>query len=243
MKIFFSLVALSSLFFFSCSSSDEKSDSPEPIFLKGQELEKDERFELALEKYKEVKNKFPYSQFATKSELAIADVYYKQESFAEAQVAYQNFRDLHPKHESIDYVIFRIGMSFYGQIPESIDRDQSLAADAINAFKELYEKFPDSKHAQESRDKKLELEKKLAAKEEYIAKFYMKKENWESALRRWEALLERFPNLGFEEAALAGAARCAFKFGDPQKAQKYFAELESRFPAADGLNKLRQELQ
>ena len=58
---------------------------------------------------KTIKNKFPYSNYATEAQLKIADVYYMQESYGEAAVAYEAFRDLHPKHEKVPYAMFRIG--------------------------------------------------------------------------------------------------------------------------------------
>ncbi len=219
---------------------EKNADTPEGAFAIAQEFDKDERYEIALQRYQDIKNKFPYSQFATKSELAIADVYFKQESYAEAQVSYQSFRDLHPKHPQIDYVVFRIALSYYHQVPESIDRDLSLANDAISFFREIEEKFARSAFAKEAEEKHLELVKKLAAKEEYIADFYLKRKAWGSALSRYEGLLKGYKKLGFEERALSKAAICAFRMGDGQKAQKLLAELAKNFPQSEELKEAQK---
>ncbi len=213
-----------------CSTMDKSSDTAEGAFAIAQEFDKDERYDIAIQKYQDVKNKFPYSQYATKSELAISDVYFKQESYPEAQVSYQAFRDLHPKHPQIDYIIFRTAMRFYHQVPETVDRDLSLANDAITNFKEIEEKYSKSEYAKESEDKHLELVKKLAGKEEYIADFYMKREIWESAGSRYEGILRKYPHLGFDDKALSRAAICAYKMGDASRAQKILSELEAKFP-------------
>lgn len=226
-----------------CASKDKNSDTPDGAFAIAEEYDKDERYEVALQKYQDVKNKFPYSQYALKAELAIADVYYKQESYPEAQLAYQTFRDLHPKHPQIDYVVYKIAMSFYQQVPESIDRDLSTAKEAITNFKEIQEKFTSSTHVKESEDKRLELLKKLAAKEEYIASFYMKREQWASALRRWEGLLAQYPKLGYDETALSKAAISAQKSGDGKKARDFILQLEKNYPDSHGLDQARKALQ
>ena len=64
----------------------------------GEDIESD-RFQLALDKLRMVKNRFPYSKFSVLAQLKIADVYFLQESFTEAAAAYETFGDLYPKHE------------------------------------------------------------------------------------------------------------------------------------------------
>ncbi|MBX3041994.1 MAG: outer membrane protein assembly factor BamD, partial [Bdellovibrionaceae bacterium] len=110
-----------------CSSAEKRSDTPDGLFAIAQEYEASDRYELAILRYTEVKNKFPYSSFATKAELAIADVHFKAESWPEAQVSYQAFRELHPTHSQVPYVVYRTGLSFYEQVPTSVDRDLTLA--------------------------------------------------------------------------------------------------------------------
>ncbi|MBC7371904.1 MAG: outer membrane protein assembly factor BamD, partial [Bdellovibrionaceae bacterium] len=175
----FSLILTSLL---ACSTMDKNSATPDGAFSIAEEFDKDERYEEAIRRYTDVKNKFPYSNFATKSELAVADVYYKQESYPEAQVSYQAFRELHPKHPQIDYVVFRIGMSYFNQLPTTLDRDLTVAGEVITSFNELMKRYPNSTYINEAAEKKLATVKMLAGKEDYIAHFYFKREMYESAL-------------------------------------------------------------
>lgn len=225
-----------------CSTVDKNSDSPEGAYSIAEEFDKDERYEEAIRRYTEVKNKFPYSNFATKSELAIADVYYKQESYPEAQVSYQAFRELHPKHPQIDYVNFRIGMSYYNQLPTSLDRDLTVAQEVISSFDEVMKRFPNSQYVNEAADKKLETLKMLAGKEEYIASFYFKRTMYDSALPRYEGLISKYPKLGYDEKALYGAAVSANKIGDSFKAKKYLTELVSKFPKSSEAKDAQKEI-
>lgn len=213
-----------------CSTDDKKSDVPETAFKMAQEYDKDERYEEAIKRYQDIKNKFPYSKFATMSELAIADVYYKQESFPEAQVAYQAFKDLHPKHPQVDYVTFRLAMSFFSQLPATIDRDLTLANSAMLYFDEVISQYPNSENAKEAKEKKEATLKMLAGKEDYIANFYFIREKFDSALGRYEGLLRKYSGLGFDAQALSRAAVSAAKIGEPDKSRKYLQELESKFP-------------
>lgn len=227
----------------SCSSTDQKADTAEKAFAQAQEFDKAERYEESLKRYQEVRSKFPYSRFASESALAIADVYFKQESFAEAQLAYQNFRDLHPKHPRLYYVIFRIGLSYFNQVPSTIDRDLTLAPSAISVFEEFLQLFPNSELAPQAIEKKNAATKMLAEKEIYIADFYFKLKYWESALGRYESVLSRHKGQGFEEKALSRAAVAAHRAGDLDKFKKYKREIESSMPNSEGLNFVNKEVQ
>ncbi len=221
---------------------DKKSDTPDGAFSIAEEFDKDERYEEAIRRYTEVKNKFPYSKFATKAELAIADVYYKQESYPEAQVSYQAFRELHPKHPQIDYVLFRIGMSYYNQLPSSLDRDLSVAQDVVTSFDDLMKRFPNSQYINEAAEKKLATLKMLAGKEEYIANFYFKREMFDSALSRYELIISKYQKLGFDETAYYGAAVSASKIGDAFKANKYLSELVAKYPKSAEAERAKKEV-
>lgn len=226
----------------SCSSDEKKSDTAEGAFALAQEYEKDDRYEEAIRRFNEVKNKFPYSKYATMAELAVADTYYKQESYPEAQVAYQNFKELHPKHPQIDYVTYKLAMSYYDQLPGTIDRDLTLATSAIMYFDEVANQYPNSTHVADSRDKKTECQKKLGSKEEYIADFYFKKELYESALARYEGLYRNYPNLGFDAKALSRASICAQRSGDLERAKRYLAVLKQKYPNSRELGDAAKEV-
>ena len=236
-------LAVLGLWISGCSSIEKNSATPEGAFAIAEEFDQSERYEEALRRYTEVKNKFPYSNLATKSELAIADVYYKQESYAEAQVSYQMFKELHPTYPQADYVQFRIGMSYFNQLPTTIDRDLTLANDAILNLSDLIKKFPNSEHVKEATEKRSATIKMLAQKEEYIADFYFKRKIFESALGRYEGLYNNFKGLGFDAKALSRASIAANRIGDDSKAKKYEQILSRDFPDSKELKAAEKELE
>ncbi len=192
---------------------------------------------MALQRYTDVKNKFPYSNFAVLAELAIADVHYKSEDYPEAQVSYQNFVELRPKHPQVDYAIFRTGLSYYNQLPSSIDRDLTLANDAIYSFNDLIKRFPNSSHLIEAKDYRQKAFIMLNEKELYIADFYFKMQNYDSALLRYESAYKKYPGFGFEPRALLGAHICSSKLNETDKSEKYKNLLLNKFPnSTEALN-------
>ncbi len=169
----------------SCSSDkpDGKTEA-EVLFKEAQELMEAERFILATEKLNLIKTQHPYSFYATPAELLQADVLFMQESYVESAAAYLLFRDFHPKHEKIPYVVFKIGESYYKQIPDSIDRDLEPAMESIKYYDEVIQKYGDSSYAKDAKKSIEKSLKMLRQKDQYIADFYFKTKEW-SAARYW----------------------------------------------------------
>ena len=169
----------------SCSSDKpEGKTEAEVLFKEAQELMEADRFILATEKLNQIKTQHPYSFYATPAELLQADVLYMQESYVEAAAAYLLFRDFHPKHEKIPYVVFKIGESYYKQIPDTIDRDLEPALESIKYYDEVIQKYGDSSYARDAKKSIEKAMKMLRQKDQYIADFYFKTKEW-SAARYW----------------------------------------------------------
>ncbi len=226
-----------------CSTDDKRTDTAESAFKYAEEFDKEDRYEEAIKRYGDVRNRFPYSKYATQAELAMADVFYRQESYAEAQVSYQSFKDLHPKHPQIDYVTFQLAMSYFQQLPGTVDRDLTLAASAILFFDEVIQQYPNSKYFGEAKKKRDESYKMLAGKEDYIAEFYFIREKYDSALSRYEGLLKKYPNRGFDAKSLSRMTIAAHRLGEKERAKKYLNELAKRFPSSSELEEARKEIQ
>ena len=236
------LVALT-CFLVGCSSNPViDSKTPEGGFAMGEKYEKDERFDEAIAQFNQVKNKFPYSKLATEAELRVAEIHFKREEFIEAQAGYQTFKELHPSHPKADYVTFRLGLSFYNQLPSSIDRDLAVAERAILYFDEVTTAFATSAYAKDAAEYKTKSLKMLAEKEYYVGRFYLIRKKWESALGRFEGLIEKYPTLGFDAPALLGASLSAYRLKEIPKARTYYQRLVTDFGDSPEAQKARREL-
>ncbi len=225
-----------------CSTADTTDTStPEGAMKVADEYAKDDRYEEAIAKYSDVKNKFPYSRLAAEAELKIADINFSRESYIEAQNDYQLFREFHPKHPKSDYVTFRLAMSYFNQLPTTVDRDLSLADKAILFFDDEIKNYPSSKFTEESKKHRDEALHMLASKEIYIARFYDKHKKYDSAEKRYEGLLKTYPNIGFDAQALYGAANAAFQQGDKDRTSQHLKNLYSLFPDSNESKRAKNE--
>ncbi len=182
------------MFLGACSSDEQKGRTEaESLFKEAQSLIKAERYILANEKLNQIKTQHPYSYYATPSELLQAEVLFKQESYVESAASFILFRDFHPKHEKIPYVIFMIGESYFNQLPTTIDRDLDSAVEAIKYYEEVIAKYPDSKYVKDAKGKIGDCKKMLRQKELYIADFYFKTKVYQGARYWYEEILANNP--------------------------------------------------
>jgi outer membrane protein assembly factor BamD len=157
--------------------------------------------------FQDVKEKYSYSEYAILAELKIADCYLYWEKYEEAIASYRDFRKLHPTNEHIPYVIFQSGLCYFNQI-SSIDRDQTMTYKAIGEFEYLVANYPSCEYVQQSREKIVACRKKLAQHAFYVGKFYFKSKNYYAALKRFEEVLNNYPDLGLDEQAYRYSQEC-----------------------------------
>lgn len=242
MKHLFFVLALISVFFVGCVTEPKiDPNTPEGLYKLAEFYRKQDRFEEAITQYKTVTNKHPYSKLAVEAELKVADCHYEKQEYAEAFASYKSFKELHPRHASMDYVVYRAAESLREQLPTTVDRDLSQATTAISLYEELTVTFPQSKYAKESGEKKLKLIQMLADKEIYIADFYFKQDKYISALTRYEMFLTTFPQNQKTPYVLLQAAYAARKADVPDKIKLHAGRLISEFPATDEAKSARKE--
>lgn len=215
---------------FGCASKELSSDDPEGVFAEAEGEFTDGRFLMAIEKYREIKNRYPYSSRAVDAELRIADAYFEQESFIEAETSYEIFKELHPTHTRSDYVQYRIALSNFHQIPSHPGRDLTAAYKAIDAFKVLEEKFPSSEFVEKGRVHSGEARRKIAEYENYVADFYFRRRHYLSASYRYAALLKDFPDMGYDEEALFRLGESYYRIRMFGNARDILKRLLKQFP-------------
>lgn len=158
-------------------------------------------YRTAVKAYTDLRDWYPFSKYAILAELKIADSYYHLEEYEEAIVAYEDFERLHPKNEAVPYVIYQIGMCWFNQI-DTIDRDSTPAQKSLEIFQRLVTQYPDSEYVAKTKDKVKASLANLSAHELYVANWYLKTEKYNAALKRYEYLVENYPDSKESQEAL-----------------------------------------
>lgn len=180
-------------FFISCAPREFDPADPQGSFALAKEPYDDEYFQEAINKLGEFKSRFPYSRYTIEAELLIADSYFQLSQYMEAAVAYEQFAKLHPKHEKVDFALFRVGEAYWQQAPDDIDREQDFTKSAIQEWQKLIARLPDSPYSVKAREFVQQGRKRIAASEAFIVRFYCKVRRYDACAYRAIALMEQFP--------------------------------------------------
>lgn len=227
------------LLLISCSSEVKNAQTKaESLYKEAIILIQEEKFLLATEKLKIIRQKYPYSYYATHADLLQADIHFKQENYVEAAAAYILFKDFHPKHKRMNYVMWKIAESYYQQLPSTFDRDLAPAVEAIKYYKELQRRFPKSDFARNS-IKKIEFcEEMLRSKEQYIADFYFKTDVYKSARRRYLQILRKYRHEVMRKHSMVRIIESSLHLKDFEACAKYYGQF-SKHLSGDQLDQAR----
>ena len=191
----------------SCSTTPIDENDPAALLKEAEGDIESDHYLIAIDKLRVIKNKFPYSKHAIDAQLRIADVFFLQESYAEAAGSYESFRDLHPKHEKAGYALFRAGKSYYHDIPSTISRDLTPAKKALETYRDFLNRYSHAPETIEAQKDSAEIRGLLADKELQIAEFYFKRDFYHSAKPRYKKVIELYPETTAAEIAMKKLAK------------------------------------
>lgn len=179
---------------FNCSSVEEANDNPELLLEQAEKNIGSEKYELALEKLRILRNKFPYSKLSQTAQLRMADVYFLQEAFVESAASYELFTELYPKHANTPYALFRTGEAYSQATPTTVERDLTHGQKSVDSFENFLKKYPKNENAEKAQKLLDEMKDRLAEKEFNIANFYYRKDVLGAAERRYKKIISTFPH-------------------------------------------------
>lgn len=204
--LFLGLISL--LILSGCSGSGIKEEkSAEELADDGMNQFKKKRFRTSIESFEKLKDWYPFSKFAILAELKIAEAHYSLKEYEDAILAYEEFENLHPRNESIPYVIYQIGRCYFDQI-DTVDRDQTPAQKALDAFKRLKNQFPGNSYSNKAEEHIKKCLESLAEHELYVGLFYYKSKHYKAALHRFKLILSDYPDAKVYQKALHYVSLC-----------------------------------
>jgi outer membrane protein assembly factor BamD len=197
--------------------------SPDVMAKEGIEQLKKRDYLEAADTFTKIKDRYPYSEEATVAQLKLADTLYYNRKFDEAAAAYKEFEKLHPSNKAIPYVIYQEALCYYRQRP-TIDRDQTPTEKAMEEFRRLQKKYPKSEYAARAEKFKQRCQNDLAEHEFYVGEFYYKTKHFPSALDRFQALSQEYPDFRTEEVKRY-IKDTQFNIDHPEQVEGFFSKL------------------
>lgn len=187
--------------------SDHEEYTAQELALNGMEAYERGNYRAAARNFQELKDFYPFSQYAALADLKLGDSYYQRRQYAKAIEAYEEFERLHPRNEAVPYVIYKIGMCYYDQMP-TVDRDQTNAEKAMETFLRLQRQFPENEYSTMADPLIPECLRKLAGHEFSIGLFYFETKHWQAAKMRFEKVLRDYPDVGYHREAMVYLVDC-----------------------------------
>lgn len=202
------------------------------------------QYDLAIKHYETLEARFPYGAYSQQAQLEIAYAYYKQNEQAPAVAAADRFIKLHPNHRNVDYAYYLKGLAYFnedegllGKVSrqDRTERDPKSARESFEVFKELVQRFPESKYAPDSLARMKYLVNALASHEIHVARYYLKRGAYVAAANRAQYALKTYPEAPVRKEALLIMVQAYDILGMPQLRDDAERVLRKNFPDSTGL--------
>jgi outer membrane protein assembly factor BamD len=177
----------------------------------------------AVKIYTELESKFPYGRYAQQAQLDTAYAYYKEGDTAQSIATIDRFMKSYPNHPNLDYALYLKALANFKEdlgplhtylgSQDLADRDPKAARESFEMFKELINRYPDSRYAADSRARMEILVNSLARHELHVARYYLRRGAWIAAANRAQDILVRFPHSPARREALDIMVECYDRMG------------------------------
>ncbi|MSP00713.1 MAG: outer membrane protein assembly factor BamD [Acetobacteraceae bacterium] len=220
-----------------CGDSDkDKATGPAPpvevLYNNGLDALNARRFSSATDQFNSLEQNYPFSSWAVNAQVMQGYSLYQQNKYTDAIAALDRFIQLHPAHRDIAYIYYLRGLSYYEQIAD-IERDQKGTELAMAALQEVVVRFPNTAFANDSRLKIDLCRDHLAGKEMEIGRYYQKQHLYQSALGRFQRVVDAYQTTAHVPEALARLVEVYLALGLREQARKTAAVLGYNDPGSD----------
>jgi len=178
----------------------------------------------ASKKFDEAEILFPQSIWAAKASLMSAYALYSQNYYDDAIFNLERHIKNYPKDKDLVYAHYLIAICYFEQLYDE-RKDLKPLVKAREKFEHILKKYPNTDYAIDAKWKMGLIVDQMAAKEMYIARYYMKMEKWIAAINRFKFVVKYYDTTVYIEEALHRLVEIYYKIGLVEDAQKIAATL------------------
>tara|TARA_B100001057_G_scaffold260303_1_gene260480 strand:- start:320 stop:1162 length:843 start_codon:yes stop_codon:yes gene_type:complete len=213
------------LFITECSKKKEISVKPPDekesykIYKEGLDAMEQGEFFFAAQKFSEAEKILPIVEHSAKALLMSSFCFYTINFHDDAISSLENFLRKYPADENIQYASYLIALSNYEQIlDEKKDLEPLLKTKKI--IEDYIKRYPENDYTLDLKFKLGLIQNQLAAKEIYIAKFYIQTQKWIPAINRLKVVINEYEETIFIEEALHRLVEIYYNLGLIGEAEK-----------------------
>lgn len=213
--------------------------TPNEIYAEAKDEMASGRYGEAIKLLAKLESRFPFGAWAQQAQLDTAFSFYKDGERTQALITIERFIRLYPTSDQLDYAYYLKGlvnfnenqgiMSTFG-LQDLSERDNKAAREAFEAFRQVITRFPESKYAEDSRDRMRYLVNAMAGSEVHIARYYYTRGAYLAAINRAQGVIQQYQTTPAVEEALFILMQGYDKLGMPEQQADAERVLRRNFP-------------
>lgn len=232
-----------------CASTPEPDKtvgwSPNRLYSEAMDERNAGNFDKAVTLFEKLEGRAAGTPLAQQAQLEKAYGHYKAGERAQAVAAVDRFLKLHPASPALDYALYLKGivnfndnLGLFGFLSQQdlSERDQKSAKLSFEAFKELAERFPDSRYAPDARQRMTYIVNALAQSEVHVARYYYNRGAYVAAISRAQIALADYQQVPATEEALFILVRSYDALGMKDLSDDTKRVMQKNFPNSEYLS-------
>lgn len=202
-------------------------------------------FELSIKKLEKVEARASGTLLSQQAQIDLAYAYFRTGEKAQALAKLDRFIRLHPTSPALDYAFYLQGLinfnenlGLFGKLSRQdlAERDQQASRDAYESFKQVVERFPQSRYAEDARLRMNHVVNSLAAGEVHVARYYLRRGAYLAAANRAQQAVKEYNQSPAVEEGLFIMAQAYDKLGLVPLRDDTLRVLRQSFPNSEYLS-------
>lgn len=201
----------------------------ELLYATGADRMDKQQWNQAVNYFAEVERQHPYSEWSRRAILMTAFAHYQADSYAEAIADADRFISLYPGNQAAAYAHYLKAICYFEEIVD-VGRDQAATGQALEALRDVVQRYPKSEYAADARLKIDMVNDQLAGKEMTIGRYYLRHGDTLAAVGRFRTVVDRYQTTTHTPEALYRMVEAYMTMGLLDEATKNGAVLGYNYP-------------
>ena len=227
--------------FLSCSKKEvvyepKPAVDPYKVYNEAYKAFNDGDYFYAQKKFSEAELNFDIIELAAKSSIMASYSYYGINFYNQALENIKKYLTKYPADKNVMYAHYLVAIIHFEQISDE-KKDLKPLIDASIKIDFFLKEFPNSDYAIDLKFKKDLIQNQLAAKELFVAKYYISLQKWIPAINRLKIIVEDYEKTIFIEEALHRLVEIHHYLGLEEQANKYASILGYNYNSSEWFKK------
>ena len=189
--------------------------------------------------FEAIQSRYPFSDLSRQIQLELIYAYYKSGNTEQAIDAADTFMRENPIHARVDYALYIKSLSFFEGEPGFVERwfrkDMTRrppegVGQSYATLRRLVDRYPASPYSADAEQRMVYLRNRLAAYENHVADYYLRRGAFVAALNRAQSALEEFHGSTGNEKSLRIMVSAYERMGMNDLADDTRRVLDMNFP-------------